>query len=634
MPLSVLKKYWGYDAFRPRQEDIVRSAIEQKDTLAILPTGGGKSICYQVPAMYLDGITIVVSPLIALMQDQVNQLLKRDIKATGIYSGLNRDTIHQILEQCTKAAYKLLYVSPERLGTELFQQYLPDLPISLVAIDEAHCISQWGHEFRPAYRKIADLRKTLKNVPFMALTASATLQVQDDIKEQLQLHNPNIFTQSIKRKNLSYHVRYSEKKPTDMLQILKAVPGSGIVYCRTRKRCVENAIVLKNANLESGVYHAGMPKNERDFVQQKWTESKAMKICATNAFGMGIDKPDVRIVTHFDAPYSLEAYYQEAGRAGRDGNRAYAAILFNDTDINKLQESIDVNYPPEAFIRKVYNDVLNYLKIPINSGYESILAFDVTAFAEKLKLPLLPTISAINILEKEEFWQWNISEGTQHSVRFTTDRTTLDYLAKNEPKLAEVTTTLLRMYGSIFYFHTPIHLYDVYKRLGINEQLLIAMLQQLHARGVIDYTPAIKGSTLFLLCNRVADKFFNINTKRIALLRKAHKEKIESMIGFLQNTDICFDIYLAKYFGEKNTAPCGKCDVCIAKKNPKSSDEAIEKLLQPLINQQNEIYLSDINRIAGNIPQEQIINYLRKRNDEGLCTIDAVKGIVVWKYSS
>ncbi len=613
------------------QADIVRSVIEQKDTLAILPTGGGKSICYQVPALYLDGVAIVVSPLIALMQDQVNQLIKRDIPATSIYSGLHKDAIQQILEQSTKGAYKLLYVSPERLGTELFQEYLSDLPISLVAIDEAHCISQWGHEFRPAYRKIADLRNLIGKVPFIALTASATLQVQEDIKEQLQLHQPNVFTQSIKRNNLSYHVRYSDKKPADMLRILKSVPGSGIVYCRTRKRCVENAIVLKESQLESGVYHAGMPKKERDFVQQKWTESKTMKICATNAFGMGIDKPDVRIVTHFDAPYSLEAYYQEAGRAGRDGKRAYATLVFNDTDIIKLQESIEVNYPPEAFIRKVYNDVLNYLKIPVGSGAEGIFAFDISIFTEKFKLPILPTISAVGILEKEEYWQWNVSEGTQHSVRFTTDRTTLDYLAKNEPKLAEVTTTLLRMYGSVFYFYTPIHLYDVYKRMGIDEIQLVHYLQQLAARGVIEYIPAIKGSTLFLLNNRIGDRNFNVNTKRIAQLRKAHKEKIESMIGFLQNDAICCDVYLAKYFGEKNATPCGKCDVCVAQKKNNVTDAEIRKVLEPFLETKREIYLSDINRTTGNISQEQIINYLRKLNDEGLCSIDVEKGIVVWK---
>jgi len=613
---ELLKKYWGFDEFRPVQKEIVQAVIDGKDTLAILPTGGGKSLCYQLPALYFPGITLVISPLVALMEDQVHQLLSRGISATYIHSGLSAQQIDDILYDANQGNYKLLYVAPERLNSELFLDVLSVMDVSLIAIDEAHCISQWGHDFRPAYRNIASVRSIKPKVPIVALTASAIVSVQEDIVRQLALKTPMIFKQSVTRDNLIYSVVYAENKPTVLLETLGNQSQSGIVYCRTRKRCEETALFLRRNLMEASAYHAGMLKPLRDYVQQKWTESNDAIVCATTAFGMGIDKSNVRIVAHVDSSENLESYYQEAGRAGRDGETAHAVLLYNFNDIKRLDESLAIKFPPIEFIKKLYQSVHDYLQIAVGDGLEQIYDFDVLDFVGKFKLELLPAINAMKMLQREGYWQWNESDQTKTIVQFTTDRATLEYLQKIRPKLADVTTTLLRLYGSIFHFPTPIDEFLVAKKLGYDKSILDQHLLALQEMEIITYKPSIRGGTLFLLQQRLPPNYVRVNIKLYEFLKAEHEFRTKYMKDYLENTSTCRSVFIAKYFGEKQVNNCEKCDICVSKQGEKNIDLNTFRLQLPF-NTSMCCRLEDINKAFETLKQEQIIAYLRILVDEG-----------------
>lgn len=622
MLLSLLQKYWHYTAFRPLQEEIITSVMEGKDTFVLLPTGGGKSVCYQLPALASDGFAIVISPLIALMQDQVMQLNKRDIAAAFIHSGMTARQIRDTLERASNNHYKLLYVSPERLQTESFREYAPDFQLNLIAIDEAHCISQWGHDFRPAYLKIDILRTLFPGVPMLALTASANEQVQQDIMQQLKLHDPAIFKQSVVRENLFYTIRYTENKPVDTARVFDAIKGSGILYCRSRKRCVETALQLKEEGLDASVYHAGLNREERETAQKNWTQSHNQVMSATTAFGMGIDKPDVRIVVHYDVPEHIEAYYQEAGRAGRDGQKAHAVLFYNHRDIIRLQESTEISYPPDAFIRNIYQLVGDYLQMPVGKGFEEMQPFDALQFVHNFKLDVLRTFSAIRLLERQGFWQWDEQASTQTLVQFTTDRPTLDYLKNNEPKLAYVTTGLLRLYGSIFHFPTAIREFDLSRSLKIDKAALDQALQRLNAMGIIDYQPAVNGGALYWQHNRMTPHQLVLNSGHINRLRKAHEERTLHMIRYIQAEDVCRNILLSRYFGETTDKECGGCDACKrnAKKDTVSSDPFKEQLLQ-LIRQKQQVSVGELSAAFPDMENSKIIDYIRLLSDEHLCRV-------------
>lgn len=622
MLLSLLEQYWHYTSFRPLQEEIISAVMAGRDTFALLPTGGGKSVCYQLPALARDGFAIVVSPLIALMQDQVMQLQRRGISAAFLHSGMNARQISDTLERAADNQYKLLYVSPERLQTDVFRGYAGAFQLNLIAVDEAHCISQWGHDFRPAYLKIDTLRAFAPGVPVLALTASANEQVQQDIIQQLKLQQPALFKQSVVRDNLFYTIRYTENKPVDTVRAFEAIKGSGVLYCRSRKRCVETALQLKEEGLDALVYHAGMERTAREAAQQSWTASHSQIMSATTAFGMGIDKPDVRIVAHYDVPEHIEAYYQEAGRAGRDGNKAHAVLFYNHRDIVRLQESTAISYPPDAFIRKVYQMVGDYLQMPVGSGFEELQPFDALQFAHNFKLDVLPAFSAIRLLEREGFWQWIEQANTRTQVQFTTDRPTLDYLARNEPKLAYVTTGLLRLYGSIFHFPAYINEFDLARILKVDKAALDQALQRLDTLGIIDYRPGLAGGALYWQHNRMTPHQLLLNSARIDRLRKAHEERTEQMIRYIQTEDVCRNILLARYFGEQTAKECGGCDVCRrkAKKDNVPSDPLKEKLLA-LIRKEQQVSVAALTAAFPDLEQDRLIAYIRQLSDEHLCRV-------------
>lgn len=618
---DILQQYWRHSTFRPLQEEIIAAVMEGKDAFALLPTGGGKSVCYQLPAIAQEGFCLVISPLIALMQDQVMQLNQKGIEAVFVHSGMSQKQVNDIFGKAATGTYKLVYVAPERLQSEVFLDHMQNFQLNLIAVDEAHCISQWGHDFRPAYRKIGALRNSFPEVPVLALTASATERVQQDIMQQLQLRTPAVFKQSVVRDNLFYHIRYTENKPADTAKLFTSVKGSGILYCRSRKRCVETAVQLKSEAVDTTVYHAGMPKEEREQAQQAWTASHSKVMCATTAFGMGINKPDVRTVVHYDTPEHIEAYYQEAGRAGRDGIKAHAILLYDHKDILRLQESTEINYPPESYIRDIYHLVGDSLGMPVGKGFEELQSFDAVSFAHTFQLETLKTLNAIRLLDREGFWQWNENANTRTWVQFTTDRKTLNYLEQSEPTLSYVATGLLRLYGSIFHFPTAIPEFEVSKLLRIEKPQLDRALQRLAALGVIAYQPAIAGGTLYWLHNRLSPSNLKLDMAHVRQLRKAHEERVQAMIGYLQEENICRNMLLSRYFGEQEREACGGCDVCKRKAQKDSAHKDVKIRILELIREKQQISVQELTAHFPGTAPASIIEQVRLLHDESLCRV-------------
>ena len=562
-PEEILKQYWGYNSFRPLQGEIIGSVLEDRDTFALLPTGGGKSVCYQVPALIKEGFCLVISPLIALMQDQVNRLKELNIPAECIHSGMHYNDVRRTLDNAMHGGYKLLYISPERLQTSLFREYMTEFDVSLIAVDEAHCISQWGHDFRPSYLQIASIRETFPKTPILALTATATADVRLDIVQQLQLKEPAIFKQSFARDNIFYEIRYCENKATETLHNVNK--DCSIIYCRSRKQTEAVGKFLAQSGTETAVYHAGMSKDNREHAQELWMKNTTPVMVATTAFGMGIDKADVRMVLHYDAPEHLEAYYQEAGRAGRDGKPSFALALYNSTDIKRLTESIALQYPPEAYLRQVYQAVAEYLQIPIGTEPDQYYPFDLYDFCKKFAFQANEAIHALKLLEQEGLW--TLSESVYHpaTIQFTAERQSLDELQKVHPDLYYVTVGLLRMYNTIFHFPTPIRESAIARQLKMKREELEPALELLDKMELLKYNKPGEGPQMFFHHYRVDSKYLIIDLNRIEILRKRHEARTEAMIAFLENNIQCRERVLLTYFGEKPQKDCGHCDVCKSK---------------------------------------------------------------------
>jgi ATP-dependent DNA helicase RecQ len=621
-PEQILKEYWGYDNFRPLQRDIIDSVLENKDTLALLPTGGGKSICYQVPALMKEGVCLVISPLIALMQDQVHRLKQLNIRAECIHSGLHFNDVRRILDNTVQGGYKLLYISPERLQTELFKDYLPEFDVNLIAVDEAHCISQWGHDFRPDYMTIATVRDIFPDTPILALTATATKDVRADIVKQLELTNPTIFKQSFARDNIFYDIRYSENKDGDTLK--NAGKGCSIIYTRSRKQTEAISKYLSLSGVNAIPYHAGMAKEKREEAQNKWMNNETPVMTATTAFGMGIDKPDVRMVLHYDAPEHLEAYYQEAGRAGRDGKPSMALGLYNSTDIKRLADSTGLQYPSETYLRQVYQAVSEYLQIPISAEPDRYYHFDVFDFCQKFSLKVNNAIPALKLLEREGLWTLSEAVYSPATVQFTTDRHVLDSISQTHPHLGYVIIGLLRMYGTIFHFPTHIRETAVAKQLKMKKEEIEQALEQMDNMELLRYNKPGEGPQLFFHHYRVDSRYLNIDLERIAALRKRHETRTEAMIRFLENKTICRERILLIYFGEEVKKDCGHCDVCRGKQSANKSNKEIHKELLETIKIKRKVSIKELVDFYPDptIRQDQLLAVIREMLDHGILEID------------
>ncbi len=577
--LSTLQKYWGYQAFRPFQEDIINSILEGKDTLALMPTGGGKSICFQVPAMMREGLCLVVSPLIALMKDQVGVLKKKGIPALAIYSGMTYIELTKTLKNAAYGNFKFLYVSPERLETKLFLYYISALKINLIAVDEAHCISQWGYDFRPPYLHIARIRELVPGAVILALTASATLEVQNDICEKLNFKSGyQRFQQSFERKNLSYSVFNSSSRQNKLIEILKKVNGSGIVYCKTRKQTKEVEELLRANAINASHYHAGLSSEIRTARQDEWLSNKTRVMACTNAFGMGIDKPDVRIVVHYSMPDALENYYQEAGRAGRDGHKAYAVLLFNEQEILDLKKQAAIKYPDPTTIKKVYAALVNYLQVAAGSGENISFNFDISDFAKKFKLDPVTINNVLKILEQEDILSYNEQFFMSSTVVFTTDKNELDQFERAYPEHDALIKGLLRSYDGIFDYPASIKEEQLSRFLAIKKDKVIAGIIDLMKLGIIDYTPQNEKPQILFLQDRVATADLKINQQNIRKRKRAFEERLNAMIGYTKELYRCRSKMLGNHFNDLSLGRCGICDNCLAEKSLVIEKEEFERI--------------------------------------------------------
>lgn len=569
--IDVLKQYWGYPAFRPMQEEIVQAAVEGHDVLALLPTGGGKSICFQVPALMMQGLCLVVSPLIALIKDQVSQLRQREIKAEAIHAGMSKREIDIALDNCVHADVKFLYLSPERLKSELFIERIKNVMarrgVCLIAVDESHCISQWGYDFRPAYLEIAAIREVLPEVPVMALTATATPKVQVDIREKLEFRNAKTFTKSFARANLSYSVRFEEYKERKMVEILERIQGSAVVYVNTRRHTKELAYVLQRSRISADFYHAGLDHQERNRKQEDWIHNRTRVIVSTNAFGMGIDKPDVRVVIHMNIPSNLEAYYQEAGRAGRDEKKAFAVMICNQKDIEDLREKTKNSLPEEKLIREVYQMLGNYFQLATGSFPEESFDFDFQAFARNFARNPLEVFNSLKVLENQGFIHLSEAFYKPSKLVFAIDQRALYQFQIANAPYDPIIKGLLRLYGGELYnFPISINEGNLAALLGISVNDCKKALNNLVERGVVEYFPRKdKPQLMFLQPRHSADRL-PLDKQRLSSRRKQTLDKMESVISYLHNEDRCRTQQLLEYFGEVSYDKCGVCDVCIAQK--------------------------------------------------------------------
>ncbi|GDX42680.1 ATP-dependent DNA helicase RecQ [Bacteroidota bacterium] len=581
--LTVLNKYWGHTAFRPGQLAIIEAVLAGKDALAILPTGGGKSICYQVPALQLSGICLVISPLIALMRDQVENLRNKQITAFALYSGMSRKEVINTLQVASSSNCKFLYVSPERIESDLFQEYLPGLNIQLIAVDEAHCISQWGYDFRPPYLRIAQLRAQLPDVPIMALTASATPVVQQDIIDKLQLVNPAWIKQSFARPNLSYSAFEVEIAIPKISNILQQVKGSSIIYCRTRKRTQEIASLLKAQGIEASFYHAGLEAQVRQERQAAWKNNQTAVMVCTNAFGMGIDKPDVRTVIHVGLPDCLENYYQEAGRAGRDGKKSYAVLLFTAGDKNELFASIAERFPSLESIREVYQAIANYLQLPVGSGEGQYFDFDWSAFIHRFKLPAPLVLHALKILGQEGWVEYNDAVFIPPRIQFVAPRVLLESLEQADPDLDRLSKTLLRTYSGIYDQPVNISEKQIASLLKCPLEEIQTQLQDLQNRGILTCYPQKEEPQLFFPVPRIRAEELVINQGNLQSRKKQYEERLRAMLDYAANSSACRSQLLASYFGDLSSKPCGTCDNCLRQKKHSLTSIEFEEIKTKLM---------------------------------------------------
>lgn len=593
---KILKQYWGYDNFRGIQEDIIRSIGEGRDTLGLMPTGGGKSITFQVPALAQEGLCLVITPLIALMKDQVRNLRERGIKATAIYSGMTREEIVIALENCIFGNYKFLYVSPERLDTEIFQIKLRSMHVSLITVDESHCISQWGYDFRPAYLKIADIRQLLPGVPVIALTATATPEVVSDIQQRLQFRQENVFRMSFERKNLAYVVRHTEDKESELLHILQRVDGSGIVYTRNRKKTKEISLFLNRNHITATFYHAGLNDETKDSRQKAWLKGEFRVMVATNAFGMGIDKPDVRVVIHADVPDSPEAYFQEAGRAGRDGMKAYAVLLFCARDKITLKQRVSDTFPEKSYIRKIYEDINFYYQMAMGDGRGCTFAFNIDEFCRNFKHFPVQTDSALKILTRAGYLEYTDEQDNASRIMFTITKEELYRIREQSEDTEKLLRILLRSYTGLFTDYAYISEDNLSTRSGLSKQQIYETLISLSRQHILHYIPAKKTPYIIYTRERQETERVNLSKEVYEDRKESYVQRINAMIEYAESENRCRSRMLLRYFGEKNEHNCGQCDVCLQQHQSglKSGEfESISQQLQALL-KENPLSLQEI----------------------------------------
>ena len=570
---EILKQYWGYDSFRDLQEEIITSIGEGKDTLGLMPTGGGKSITFQVPALAQEGICIVITPLIALMKDQVQNLRKRGIKALAIYSGMTRQEILTALENCIFGNYKFLYISPERLDTEIFRTKLRSMKVSMITVDESHCISQWGYDFRPAYLKIAEIRELLPEVPVLALTATATPEVVTDIQARLKFREGNVFRMSFERKNLAYIVRKTDNKTKEILYILQRISGSAIIYVRNRRRTKEITELLMNEGITADFYHAGLDNAVKDLRQKRWQSGEVRVMVATNAFGMGIDKPDVRIVLHLDLPDSPEAYFQEAGRAGRDGEKAYAVILYSKSDKTTLHKRVVDTFPDKEYILNVYEHLQYYYQMAMGDGFQCIREFNLEEFCRKFKYFPVPVDSALKILTQAGYLEYTDEQDNSSRILFTIRRDELYKLREMGKEAEALIQSILRSYTGVFTDYAYISEESLAIRTGLTRQQIYNILVTLTKRRIVDYIPRKKTPYIIYTRERLELRFLHIPPSVYEERKARYEARIKAMEEYVTTENVCRSRMLLRYFGEKNEHNCGQCDVCLSKRTTDNLSE-------------------------------------------------------------
>lgn len=597
---EILRQYWGYPDFRGIQEEIIESIGSGKDTLGLMPTGGGKSITFQVPALAQEGVCIVITPLIALMKDQVEHLRHKGISAAAIYSGMSRDMIVTTLENCIFGGIKLLYISPERIGSEIFRVKLRHMKVSFITVDEAHCISQWGYDFRPSYLQITEIRKLLPNVPVLALTATATQDVIEDIQDKLGFTLKNVFKMSFERKNLAYVVRESEDKEEEMIHILHAVPQTAIVYCRSRQRTKEIAQMLIEKNISATWYHAGLEPAEKDRRQEEWQNDKVRVMVATNAFGMGIDKPDVRLVIHINLPNNLEAYFQEAGRAGRDGKKSYAILLHNKYDHNLLRRRVEETFPPKDEIRTVYDHLAYFFQVGINSGCGYTFEFPIDKFCANFKHFPIRTNAALSILQRAGYIDYEPNPDNKARLRFLLNREELYRLDALSHKENEVITVLLRNYGGLFVDYNFIDESYIAQEAGLERNETYKILIGLSKKRIIDFIPRKSIPLVRYTKDRVNGEDVILSPAIYEDRKAEFVKRITAVIDYIQNDRVCRSRQLLRYFGETKSKDCGQCDVCLSRAN-KNNDEgrkAIEEKIMELLEDGSRHKLMEIKMLV------------------------------------
>ncbi|MZP64911.1 MAG: RecQ family ATP-dependent DNA helicase [Bacteroidales bacterium] len=628
---KILTRYWGFASFRPLQEDIIRSVTEGRDTLALMPTGGGKSITFQVPALAMEGTCLVITPLIALMKEQVNRLNSLEIRSLMIHSAMTREEIDITIENCIYGDYKFLYVSPERISTPLFRNRVGRINLSLVAVDEAHCISQWGYDFRPSYLKIASLREIIDpEVPFLALTATATAQVVNDIMEKLEFREANVLRTSFARKNISYLVRRVEEKGTYLLKTLGKARGSGIVYVRSRKRSKELAEMLVANNIKADFYHAGLPDELRDRKQASWSAGKTRVIVATNAFGMGIDKADVRFVIHWDTPDSIENYFQESGRAGRDGKPAWAVLLYSPSDRTRLDNSLRLKFPPVDRIKDVYEALCNYLMVPLGSGKNNVFDFNMSEFVSRFRLPVIETYNSLAFLQREGYVEFTEEINNPSRVHFIVGRDDLYKFQVANEAFDGFIKLLLRSYTGMFTEFVAINEDSLSKKAAITRDTVYNYLVKLASMHIIRYIPGKNTSLVIFTEERLERKALMISPENYLHVRDKYETRLNKMIDYAESANRCRVVMLLDYFGEESDR-CGTCDICRERNELDLSKYEFDIILEEIKNILSEQSPDPAELVKQiNQPEEKVIKVIRWLLDHNKITHDSNRGLI-WK---
>ncbi|HXH18453.1 MAG TPA: ATP-dependent DNA helicase RecQ [Chitinophagales bacterium] len=618
-PIEVLSRYWGFHAFRPLQEDIINSILQGNDTLALLPTGGGKSVCYQVPAMMKEGICIVISPLIALMKDQVAGLRKRKIKAIAIYSGMKKREIDMLLDNCVHGAYKFLYLSPERLATDIVKARIEQMPVNLLAVDEAHCISQWGYDFRPPYLKIAEIRPLLKDVPVLALTATATAEVKNDICEKLEFRNKKIFQSSFERKNIAYVVRYEENKLHKLVTIFERIPGCGIVYVRNRKHTKEISDFLRKNRIAADYYHAGLDLSERNIKQEKWIAGETRVMVCTNAFGMGIDKPDVRCVVHVDLPENIEMYYQESGRAGRDGRKSFAVLLYNLSDKSETEKRIRSSFPSLKEIENIYTALGNYFQIAVGAGKGESYDFDIAAFSKTYNFEILKVHHALRLLEQQGLLAVSDAVFTSARIQIIVKKDELYKFQVANAGSDHIVKFLLRTHSGLFDEMVNVNEAEIAKRLKIDKQEVVRTLELLDHLHIAVYEKQNDKPQLTLLEAREDTRYLRLDAEFIEKRRKHYEHNLLSMLAYAMNKNRCRSQFVLDYFGETDNYRCGICDICLERNKIGMTDIEFDAVADEIKKQfsAEDKNLDSIVRNIRNFSEQKVLNVLRWLMDSG-----------------